>query len=146
VVEVEGDAVIALQISIMVDGETVLMWQPFAAADVLRLGGLVGDGIVIRTDGGRASRFAPEVPVSFDVRPVFRTFRGAVHSLWVGGLLWEWGAPLIPVAEVRSIKRIGAGVTVRLQGVDGGLPTAALIDLTTIAPPRFITRASSPAG
>lgn len=137
------------QIEIVVDGETVLMWQPFAASDVLRLGGLVGDGIVIRTDGGRASRFAPEMPVSFDadaVGPVFRTFRGAVHSLRVDGLLWEWGAPLIPVAKVRAIRGIGADVPVWLQGVAGRLSSTALIDLTTLAPPRLVTRPSSPAG
>jgi hypothetical protein len=136
------------QIAIMVDGETVLMWQPFAAADVLRLGGLIGDGIVIRTDGGRASRFAPEAPVSFDVdavRPVFRTFRGTAHRLWVDGLLWEWGAPLIPVAEVRAIRGIATDATVRLQGADGCLPETALIDLTTLAPPRLVTRVASPA-
>ena len=137
------------QIAVVVDGEAVLMWQPITASDVLRLGGLSGEGIVIRTDGGRASRFAPGTPVTFDadaVRPVFRTFRGAAHRLWVDGLRWDWGAPLIRVAEVRAIGGIAADVSVRLDGDVGHLSPMVLIDLTTEPPPRLVTQHSIPAG
>jgi hypothetical protein len=134
------------RIAVVVDGVTVLMRQPIAASDVLRLGGLVGEGVVIRTDGGRASRFAPEAPVTFDadaVRPVFRTFRGTVHVFRVDGLRWDWGAPLIRVAEVRAIGGIAAEAQVRLRGVDGCLSPTALIDLTTEPSPRLVTQPRS---
>lgn len=129
-------------IDIIVDGWTTPIVQPFTAREVLRIGGLMGDGLVIRIDGGRASRFAPDRPVAFEgaaVRPVFRTFRGAVHRLRVDGLLWEWGAPAISATDVRAIAGIEADWPIRIEGVDGTLRQCALIDITSELPPRLRT-------
>jgi hypothetical protein len=78
---------------IEVDGRAIPIEQPLTAREVLRLGGILGRGLVVRVDGGRASRFDPSGPVAFEqpTRPVFRTFRGAAHRLHVDGLRWDWG-------------------------------------------------------
>jgi hypothetical protein len=129
-------------INIVVDGDAFRLAQPFTAREVLRLGGILGEGLVIRTDGGRGSLFAPESPVSFEptsVRPVFRTFRGAMHRLWVDGLRWDWGAPLISIDDVRRIREVAEDAPIRLQGSDRPLALNAFVDLTTDLPPRLVT-------
>lgn len=114
-----------------------------SAADVLDLSGADRDGVVIRIDGGRASRFAPEEPAVFPsgASPSFRTFRGGpVHHLRVSGLVWDWGGPAITEAEVRSIGGIGDDVDLHVQGEDVPIRRGSVIDLTTQWPPHIEAR------
>ena len=134
-------------IAIVVDGCAAEVTQPFDARDVLRLGGILGDGIVIRVDGGRASRFDPERPIAFPagVQPVFRTFRGAAHALWVDGLRWDWGSPVISEAEIRAIVGTAPG-SIRFAEGGGPLRPDARLDLTTDIIRRLHTRATGGSG
>lgn len=129
---------------IEVDGASARMDRPFAAADVLRMGGILGRGVVIRVDGGRASRFDPSAPITFPItaHPVFRTFRGVAHRLNVDGLRWDWGAPVISVADVRAIGAMPAGLAVEFDGQPGALSPTALIDLTAADPVRLRSRSA----
>ncbi len=124
---------------IEVDGQAVAIQQPFTAREVLRLGGILGRGLVIRIDGGRASRFDPPEPVSFEqpTRPVFRTFRGTAHRLHVDGLRWDWGMPAISEVDVRGVAGIALDVRIRVDGTIRFLAPGELIDLTAVPPPRL---------
>jgi hypothetical protein len=125
-----------------VDGLSVAVEQPIAAREVLRLGGILGDGLVIRVDAGRASHFDPLQPVAFEApaHPVFRTFRGALHRLHVNGLRWDWGMPFISEEDVRRIAGIAPDVPIRINGTRPVLPPGQLIDLTVMPPPRLSSR------
>jgi hypothetical protein len=116
------------------------------AAQLLALSG-VGDGIVIRVDGGRAAHVAPDQPVLIqaDVRPAFRTFRdGTLRHLRVAGLVWDWGDPAITETDVRRIGGIGEDVELYLDGGETSLRRGSVIDLTTPWPPQVEARDALP--
>lgn len=123
--------------SITVDGRVIEAARTLAAVDVLREGGIIGDGVVIRIDGGRATHFAPEPAVTFEEgdHPVFRTFRGALHHFRVDGLLWDWGGPAITETEIRAIAAADTAAEVYADGSGNPIRTGSVIDLTTQWPP-----------
>lgn len=132
-----GDSIV-----IEVDGQSRAIDQPFSVQEVLRLGGILSRGIVIRVDGGRASAFDPPGPVCFraPARPVFLTFRGVAHRLHVDGLQWEWGLPFISESDVRTIGRISAHMKIRAEATGQVLKPGELIDLSVPRSPRFRSR------
>ena len=115
-----------------------------SAADVLDLSGADRDGVVIRIDGGRASRFAPEEPAVFpsEASPSFRTFRGGARAPSAGERagVGTGAAPAITEAEVRSIGGIGDDVDLHVQGEDVPIRRGSVIDLTTQWPPQIEAR------
>jgi len=129
---------------IVADGRLIeIDSRPITAADVLELAGIVGDGVVVRIHGGRASHFAPEQPVGLDAdaAPEFRTFRdGAIHHLRVNGLLWEWGAPAITEHEIRGIADIGSDQSLFIEGDEAPIRSGSVVDLTTPWPPQIEVR------
>ncbi len=127
--------------SVIIDGREFDVEGGFATNDdVLRLAGVIGEGIVIRIDGGRAAMLVADIATELETvtTPSFRAFRGGkLHRLRVDGVLWDWGGPAITEDEIREI----AGLT-DVQMLAGGsvgatLRRGGLVDLTTEWPPQL---------
>jgi hypothetical protein len=127
--------------TIVVDGrENRVDCVGITADEVLRLGGVIGEGIVVRIDGGRPALFAPGASLDIEAsdRPVFKTFRGAnLYHLRVEGALWDWGGPAISEDEIREIADVAENETVAAASGGSTLRRGAIVDLTIQWPPEF---------
>lgn len=126
---------------ISVDGRSVNVGSAFTAADVLAAAGIDGDGVVIRIDGGLATRFAPDGPIEITAGSAqyeFRTFRGAAaYQLRVGGVLWDWGEPAISEDDLRLIAGVPEDRALQKEGVDDALTPGELVNLDAGFAPRL---------
>lgn len=108
--------------------------------EVLRLGGVIGEGIVVRIDGGRPAFFAPGTSLDIEASDglVFKTFRGInLYHLRVEGALWDWGSPAISEYEIREIANLAEDQSVATASGGNTLRRGAIVDLTIQWPPEF---------
>ncbi len=117
------------------------------ADEVLRRAGVMGEGIAVRIDGGRATLLAPGSILNFEITasPSFRTFRGArLYHLRVDGSLWDWGSPAITEDDIREIANLDEDQFVVSGSSGTPLRRGGLVDLTGEWPPELRNIRSGP--